>query len=253
MNVLQHALLTKLAFHGDESTFNKIIPCVLLPDAITYYTEIPQVSHFERNVHDSKCSYMVYPDNPFELSSGYSYKNKESEICHLESDYNPYPIGGDIDLDACSYHTVHLNSLQYKGIRLHLQQDIVYRKFLRDIINCTNESNGIFQFEHEIMNHMALPILLEDIEQWGIYVLAYMLDSIGNIIPANQQWFDDVVINRCFSTYPYLMADYLYKRNEIRKDINSYITNKDWSHFDEMPISFDKYESMYKESLHMNK
>ena len=250
MNVLQHTLLTKMAFHGDESTFHKIIPYVILPEAIVYYTEMPQLSHFEKNMNDDKCSRMEYPMDIFTLSINNPYRNKSTEICYLETDYNPYAIGGDIDIIAFDECTSHLNALYRKGLKMHLRHDIVYRQFLRENINCEREKFGVFQFNNDIMGNLSLQNMIDVISEWGIYVLAFMVEKLEPDSPAvDNNWFENNVISRCFSAYPYLMADYVRKTISISKDIDTYVTNKDWSHFDDMPISFDKYEKMYQKIL----
>lgn len=251
MNVLQHTLLTKMVFHGDESTFHKIIPYVILPEAIVYYTEMPQMSHFEKNMNDDKCSSIEYPSDIFTLSSDNPYKNKAAKMCHLETGYNPYAIGGDIDITAFDECTSHLDSLYRKGLKMHLRHDIVYRQFLREHIDCERERLGVFQFDNNIMGNLSLQSMVDEISEWGAYVLAFMVERLEPDSPAvDKDWFEDNVISKCFSTYPYMMADYVRKTAVVSKDIDDYITNKDWSHFDDMPIPFDKYERMYQKLLY---
>ena len=90
--------------------------------------------------------------------------------------------------------------------------------------------------------------LIADIENHGLYILAYMLHkSYG--ITANQEWFDSHVKTQLDRVYSKDLADGTYQYMKIPEEINRRITEHDWTHLDEGPIPYDAYMQMYKKVI----
>ena len=83
---------------------------------------------------------------------------------------------------------------------------------------------------------------VEDIES----VLVKSYEEALNII-ANQNWFFENVKQPLDREYPQEVSDSAYKYMVIPEKINDWITNQDWTHLNEGPISFQEYYNFYEE------
>ena len=250
MITLQHTLSTLL---HDKSTFHKVLPYALLPDAIRMFTGERQYSHFEKSFDDTDVSYMEYPLDIKNLTKeDIAVDKSDRTMYHLVSNIKPCCIGEDTDISAFYQHNMHLPETYHKGVELHLKQDICFDKFIRDTIDCSHKYEHEFKFHNKTYGDKEIRSIISDIEQYGVYVLAKDVYDKYNIV-ANQQWLDENVKPSLDKYYSSEMSENTYKYMKIRPDINEYITNKDWTHMKDMPVSYENYHALYDSVLQVCK
>lgn len=128
---IQHILGMMLA--KGEKLSSRQIAAVVYPDAIRAYTGPRQYSHFEKSEDGTDISYMRFPEDM------HTEKDEiEKSIAahgHLVPDIRPCAIGEDTDFDVFLAHNRHLTGEVREGIILHLQQDILFDRFIREQID----------------------------------------------------------------------------------------------------------------------
>ena len=75
-------------------------------------------------------------------------------------------------------------------------------------------------------------------------LLAYLIYKESGIV-INQEWYDKNVKSALYETYSEDLAEGTYKYMKIPEKINEWITNKEFTHFDEGIIPVDVYDNMY--------
>lgn len=242
MITLQHSLITLFANNGNEKEFDKEISYVLLPDAIRKYCSSRQYSHFEINPKNGDISWIQYPVNLKELS-----KEKVDELHkHLSDDIIPCVLGEETMIPSFENHNRHLPMDEYFGIKKHLVQDKIFDEWIREQINCTNKYDNKFVFQGKEYDGNGIRELIADIENQGLYILAYMnYETYG--ITTNQEWFDKHVKGQLDQRYSQDLSDGTYKYMTIPEDIDKMITEHDWSKLGEGIIPLNTYVSLYRQ------
>lgn len=103
------------------------------------------------------------------------------------------------------------------------KRDIVYRKL--------EELSGVRR-------------LITEIEQYGIYALAFLIFKEKGIL-CNQSWLSERIKPILDRDYPADLSDTTFSYMKIDTKIEQYITNQDWSHLDDGPITFSEYKNFY--------
>lgn len=240
MITLQHSICDLIKLNGDIKAFDKEVAHCLLPDSIRAYIGPRPLSHFEENPDRNDISWYKYP---VDLKS----MTKDSALA--EEKYL-----ADIRLKSClgeNSHIFkfietnrHLPKLEFDGVMTHLIQDYIYDDWIRKTIDCSNkyEPDAKFIFEGNEYDSKGIRQIVEDIEQYGFYILAYLCyQNYG--ITINQKWFDENLFEALKRDYPLDLAESTYKYMKIPDDINEKITNKDWSGLNNS--RFSKYNSEY--------
>lgn len=246
MITLQHTLSTLEACNGDVEKLKKVISSVLLPDAIRKYSKYRQTSHFEQNATGDKYSYMKFPTDTKNLTAE-TIGNVESV---LQEDAAQGCMGEVTSIEVFENTNGHLPVDMYYGVRAHLNQDVVFDKWIRQELNLVDYDapEEVQRFQIEAMreisgdNAKALRGRIADIEAQGFELLAKRVyDSYG--ITCNQEWFDSVVRDTLKENYSQDLADGTYGYMAISKEMNDRIT----SHEFEMPtlVSLDEYNELY--------
>ena len=280
MITIQHALVTLFGLRGDEKRFEKEIPYVLIPDAIRRYCGPRPYSHFEETPNGEDISYMHFPLNLKNLTKD----NIGNERMHLAKGYKPCVIGETTHIEKFEQTNGDLPADYYAGVKKHLTQDCIFDEFIRHGIglDCsrrfesmyspeeTNGKNvGIYMFDRPIksadgkfvigadgkpiteterLDGNGVRKLIADIENQGVYVLAYILHkSYG--ITANQEWLDEHIKKPLDKTYSKDLADGTYQYMKIPEEINKRITEHDWTHLDEGIIPLNTYIEMYRKVI----
>lgn len=280
MITLQHSLVTLFGLRGNEEEFDKEVPYVLIPDAIRRYCGPRPYSHFEENPDGTDISYMHFPLNLKTVSK----ENIGNERMHMAEGYRPCVLGEKTHIEVFERTNGDLPPRYFAGAKKHLIQDVIFDDFVRQGIglDCsrkfdsmyspeeTNGKNvGIFVFqrpvkdsngnfvkdengnnvtESEVLDGNGVRKLIADIENQGLYILAYMLHkSYG--ITANQAWFDKHVKSALDREYSEDLANGTYNYMKIPADIDRMITDHDWTHLNDGIIPLDVYTKMYEDVI----
>lgn len=147
---------------------------------------------------------------------------------HLVSDIRPCAIGEDTDFDVFLAHNRHLTGEVREGIVLHLQQDILFDRFIREQIDCSRKYEDIFFFHGQKMNGKELRALISEIEQQGIYVMSYILYQKYHV-SMHQGWLEKVVRPALEAEYPKDLAEKTFSYMRISSSVNAHIAVGDWS------------------------
>ena len=269
MITLQHSLVTLFGLRGDVEEFEKQVPYILIPDAIRRYCGPRPFSHFEETPDEKDISHMHFPLNLKSLTK----ENIGNERMHLANGYKPCVLGERTHVEKFEQTNGDLPPTYYAGVKKHLVQDVIFDEFVREEIglDCsrrfesmyspeetTGKNVGIYTFSRpvkkpdgqvemveETLDGNGVRKLIADIENHGLYILAYMLHkSYG--ITANQEWFDKHVKAPLDEAYSKDLADGTYQYMKIPEEINRRISEHDWSHLEDGVIPYETYANMYK-------
>ena len=243
---MQHVLCGALAALDDVS-FQKQIGALVFPDAIRAYSGPRQYSHFEKSFDDSDVSWWRLPSDMKSVTKE-SVQESIQNDGHLVRNIPACVIGEDTDINAFYDHNGHLPENMFRGVEMHLRQDMVFDKFVRDQFDCTDRYADKFSFNGVSCDGKELRGLIARMEQEGIYHLAHRLYEEKGIT-ANQEWFCNVVEPALRDVYPDDLADKTFGFMKLDKRYDTYITNHDWSHLDEGLVSYEDYGTMYDEVL----
>ena len=242
MITLQHSLITLFAQKADIEKFEKEIPYVLFPDAVRRYAGPRQYTHFEKTENGDNVSWIKFPKNIKNINES----TLEMTPKYLAPEIRPCVIGEETDIDKFEKTNKHLNLDYFFGVKKHLKQDWIFDKFIREKIDTSKRYEDEFKFNDETLDGKQLRSLIADIENQGVYILAYMLHKAYGIT-ANQEWFDEHVKKKLDAAYPEELSESTYKYMKIPENINEMITNHDWSKLNDGILSIEDYKQMYKE------
>lgn len=249
MLLAQHILCAKLdGVRFDDSQF---VAAVAFPDAIRRYSGARQFSHFEKGsdgVDDS--SWWSFPPSMKNVTKE-SITDSISLCAHKSSSIRPAVIGEDTDIEAFYSHNTHLPEPMFAGIKAHLEQDMAFDDFIRTQIDCSKKYDDEYTFKGTKYDGKGVRSLIEDIEQYGIYVLAHeVYESTGEVTDA--KWFDDNIKPIFDERWPQDLADGTFTFIKIDPKINELIQNKDWSKLNDGPVSYDDCMRMYSKVVSTN-
>lgn len=231
---LQHAMLTMLFCEKIDSNETKeMVAYAVLPDAIRCYTGPREYSHFEANEDHSDVSFMKYPKDIKSITKE-SIQESLAESGHL-CPRRPCIIGEDTDMEVFKQHNSHLPFRLWCGIAMHLCQDITFDNFIRDTFDTTQRYDDKFYRNGKELDGKQFRNNFTEWEQFGVYALAQAFyEQYG--ITTNNDWIQNSLKPIFDEYYPQDMADKTVAYMNIRDDINTWITNHDFSHFGEMDI-----------------
>ena len=244
MITLQHTLVTLLGLRGNERELDEEIQYVLLPDAIRRYCGPRQYSHFEKSYDGKDTSWLAYPRDLKTLTK----EEAEKLPKHIVSEVKPCVLGETTSIESFEEHNTHLNYRYFAGVKKHLTQDYIFDRFIREKIDCSRMYEDKFVFEGQEYDGKGVRGLIADIENQGLYILAYMAEKTYGK-KTNQAWFDKHVKERLDEEYSEDLADGTYKYMKIPEVINERITNGDWSHLNDGPIPYEEYLKLYEEVI----
>lgn len=228
-------------YHNSKAD-SKLMASTLYTDAVRAYSGPRQYSHFEKSEDGSFSYYMTFPND---MHVG---KDAIQEIiANVKPDINlvrPCAIGEDTDIKAFYDHNKYLYKDIKYGIDYHLHQDMIFDKFIRDEIDCSDKYNDKFIFHEQQLNGKALRSLIGDIEQHGIYIMAHKLYEEQDIT-VNQDWLLNNIKPILDKEYSSDLADKTYSFMNIQPEINELISNHDWSRLADGPLPLSVYEKLY--------
>lgn len=249
MLTLQHTLTTLFALRGDEEKLDSEISYVLLPDAIRRYCGPRQYSHFEVHpTNEENISWMRYPLDIKHLNKEQIDAMKEGQDKHLAEGIPPCALGERSDIATFEKYNGHLPPKYFASVKKHLSQDITFDDFIREQIDCSKKYEDRYTFRGEEFDGKGIRGKITEIENQGLYILAYMLHEAYGIT-ANQEWFDKHVKQNLDREYSQDLADGTYKFMHIPDEINKRITEGDWTHLEDGQISCKEYMEMYQKAI----
>ena len=160
---------------------------------------------------------------------------------------NGYPnsvIGEETKIDVYEMYNKHLDPVNFIAVKNHLIQDVQFDIFIRQVFACSRRYMDIFKFNGEQLDGKRMRELVQKLSEFGLYRLAYLIYKESGIV-INQEWYDKNVKSALYETYSEDLAEGTYKYMKIPEKINEWITNKDFTHFDEGIIPVDVYDNMY--------
>lgn len=188
---------------------------LVYPDAVRAYGVTRKASHFEVNPETGVESRIAFPDNLksadkhyYELCTDFDYYN--------EPDVAPAAIGEDSSLEAFRESNRYLPDSVNDGLELHLKQDIVFDKTLREVVDCKNKYNDTYFIVGD-GNVPSKKLNGEELRKSiGVMDNAGMLHLVGKIYEltgelCDQKWFDDNVKPALQDKLPQDLADSAYK------------------------------------------
>lgn len=193
MHILQHGLLT---FYENRENFSDIISYVLLPDTVRFFTKERKYSHFELTNDGTKINGFIYPSDLSLLNHSYC----KSHIINTKNE-NQAAIGNDTIIRYFDSVNVNLYPLPRKCYRLHLEQDVIFDNFIRNIIDCNNKFDDIFiLYDGTKINGAKLRKLISEMENYGVYLLIQAIYKEMKII-INQDWINLNIITKMKKDY----------------------------------------------------
>lgn len=247
---IQHILHSLYTY--DMTYLHRYGASVVYPDAIRAYTNgSRKYSHFEHVFRD-KYYYMVFPlsmDAPRKIIEEHIKEVKEEIEAEIPSEFQseilkPCAIGEDTSLTLFCKTNTDLPEKMYTGIVTHLKQDIAFDKFIRMHIDCSKKLRDKFVFQERKMDGSGVRRLITEIEQYGIYALAFLIFKEKGIL-CNQSWLSERIKPILDRDYSADLSDTTFSYMKIDTKIEQYITNQDWSHLDDGPITFSEYKNFY--------
>ena len=241
MITLQHALVTLLAFDGDEEKFDKQIPYILFPDAIRKYTGNRSCSHFEQDIDRKDVSWIKFPIKIKELDKTKTEKLEK----YISGNLSKGVLCGKNDIEMFEKLNSHLEINQFHGIKKHLIQDDIFDDFIRDKIDTTGNEKGLFKFRNQELTGKQVRELILDIENYGVYLLASII-YVKYGITTDQEWFDKHVRDVLKREYPEELAESTYAYMKIPENYNKLIMEHKGRQLQEGILDFTEYLNMYK-------
>lgn len=239
MKTIQHTLAYVLSCREySEENIQRMIPYVLLPDAIRCFTGPRQYSHFERSRDGSDSSWMTFPADMKHLSKE-AFAQTDSHLCRTD----PCVLGEETDLLAYVTYNHDIPDNMFKGVAIHLQQDIIFDEFVRQEIDCSQMYDDRFVYGGQEMNGKEIRAVISDMEDDGMKVLANLVyEKFG--ITADQKWFDRIVKPALDNAYPKSMAESCYKYMQMSPELNYDIQQ----HVAETEIPAERFLALYEDA-----
>lgn len=211
MHILQHGLLT---FCKNKEDFNDIISYALLPDTIRFFTKERKYSHFELTNDGTKINGFIYPNDLSLLNNLYCKEN----IINAKNEEQS-AIGNNIIISYFDNLNANLYDLPKKGYRLHLEQDIIFDNFIRNVINCNEKFNDIFiLYDGTKINGVKLRKLIIEMENYGVFLLLQAIYKYMKIT-INQDWIDKNIVSRIKIDYKMELFENSVKFLKLNKNM----------------------------------
>lgn len=235
----QHAALTLMALDsiGKTEEFKKLIPWVLLSDAIRAYIGPRQPSHFEEMANQTDTSWMLFPSS--ETLKMLSKETAPRIIKFHVADAPKCVIGEQTHIEVFDW----LNSQHefYHALRAHLRQDCILDAVLRDeMVEVKERFSDIFTIKHngKKINGQELRTQIARFEELGFIKLVGMVYEDTGIL-LDRDWFDEYVYTALKETYPVDLAKNTYRYMSISDDVNDRINRLEFDLTEEEKASVE--------------
>lgn len=221
MNTLQHSLVTMLK-SKDLNEFKKVIPYVLLPDAIRCYTKERRFSHFETEPLSGESNVLIFPIEINKLG-----QLNLNDYIKKDIPLKSAAIGELSSMAAFEENNQHLDNIVYQGIKEHLYQDILFDDWIREIFDCSGKYEDVYKVNNQQMSGNEFRKFITEFEMDGLICLAFKCHEKFSII-TNNQWFAENVFEPLSKVYPEFMCNSTCRYMVIPDEINKMITDNKW-------------------------
>lgn len=205
----------------------KMIPYVLLPDAIRRHVGPRQASHFEDSVDGTEHSWMEFPDAA--TLKTLSKENVAEKVkFHVIEGIKPCVIGENTNLVAFNAHN--LWHPQHTALFAHMVQDCKLDDYLRmKMVDVTDRYDDKFVIRHsgDVIDGKTLRAqvgIFEDLLFLKAVSLVYR--RTGTVM--NARWFQENVYSPLCCVYSQDLADGTFKFMEMSAELDARITNLDF-------------------------
>lgn len=249
MLLMQNILCDVYSFEKESDRVN--VAALVYPDAVRAYGIQREVTHFEQN-SQGEPSYWSYPTDMIMYSDSYMISNHMDVFGKLVDNYVDCAVGESTVLGAFYEHNQHLPKMMYDAIERHLKQDIIFDDWLRKYIDCyvkyLDDYNVSIRGSISTVNGEEVRKIINEIEQQGIYVLAYEIFKKTGVV-TNKKWFDENVYPVLRKEYTEGLCNHTYSQMIMNDRIDDLITKKDWSRIDKVVygITYSDYKSLYND------
>lgn len=240
----QHAALTLMALDsiGKTEEFKKLIPWVLLSDAIRAYIGPRQPSHFEELANQTDTSWMLFPSS--ETLKMLSKETAPRIIKFHVADAPKCVIGEQTHIEVFDW----LNSQHefYHALRAHLRQDCILDAVLRDeMVEVKERFSDIFTIKHngKKINGQELRTQIARFEELGFIKLVGMVYEDTGIL-LDRDWFDENVYTALKEVYPADLADNTYRYMSIDEETNERLNRLQFDLTEEAKASVEITENL---------
>lgn len=242
---IQHTGFLYLALHSMRNTcyaadatkleeeFKKLVPFVVLPDAIRAYSGPRPISHFESTPDGNDVSFMTFPSVEVLKTLSKDTFKTDVEFYHADG-YLPCVIGEKTDIREFDRHN--FGHKYYHALRVHMFQDAILDEVLREeLIDASLRFQDIFTVRHDTsikIDGKELRRQVAEFERIGFIMLAGIVyERTGTVM--NNAWFESVVKPALYAAYPADLADNTFKYMKLDDETNARITNLQFSITDE--------------------
>ena len=242
---IQHTGFLYLALHSMRNTcyaadatkleeeFKKLVPFVVLPDAIRAYSGPRPISHFESTPDGNDVSFMTFPSVEVLKTLSKDTFKTDVEFYHADG-YLPCVIGEKTDIREFDRHN--FGHKYYHALRVHMFQDAILDEVLREeLIDASLRFQDIFTVRHDTsikIDGKELRRQVAEFERIGFIMLAGIVyERTGTVM--NNAWFESVVKPALYAAYPADLADNTFKCMKLDDETNARITNLQFSITDE--------------------
>lgn len=238
---MQHVLCTSLLF--DMDTVYELVPYLIFPDAIRFYSGPRQYSHFEKSVGGMDVSWWRIPADVSAMTKESVQQSLKTDA-HLVENIRPCAIGEDTSVLTFMKYNRHLPMRMYCGILCNLLQSVVRDDFVRTYMDCHNRYEDRFVFKNKILNGTECRNLINDVDQHSMYILAHdVYRHVG--ITADETWFREFVKPAMDAVYPADLSENAFSYMKYYPHVESWISQKDWSHLEEGPLPYFEYTKFH--------
>lgn len=120
------------------------------------------------------------------------------------------------------------------------------RRYYYDYDEFFDDEDNIFMINGKELNGKQIRKIIEKIEQFGIYILAYKLYLKYGIL-VTQDWCHEHIYPIMQEEFPKELVKKTYPYIKIDENINKWIKENNWSHLNDGPVNKENIENMYEE------
>lgn len=218
----QHCALTFMVYaaHRKETkVFQEVVPWLLLPDAIRFFSKGRQVSHFEEAI-TGEVAYMEFPSAEV-LKSLKSESFADSVAMYLPTVGFPQCVIGErtrVDV----FDNFNFEHPYYSTLRIHLVQDIALDELVRHkMVDAQGRFSNRFRIigSSKCINGKTLRDQIALFESAGFFYLAGKIYKDTGVLLDND-WLEANVHEPLYKAYPEDMAENTWRYIELNEAEN---------------------------------
>lgn len=242
MILAQHIVSSVITCKNDVEWIKKHIPYVIFPDAVRAFTKMRPYSHFTISLNAKDVTWWKIPTEIDKINELYIQKSIE-EYAHL-ADYKNKEISNYIDIHTFRRHNQHLPQNMFNGIQLHLRQDLMSDLFIKSIIDCSRNNEDIYYYKGTRYSNRDIRAIADKIQKYSYYILAERAyRKFG--LTCNSLWLQEFILPILKEVYSKDLYEAVVPYITIDETIDRWISNHDWSHFENETVDKHLVEILY--------